>query len=214
VVHLARVEQYLAATQARREGDDDRKRRYDFLRSEYAVGALLAKVRQRLGRGPSWEMTRTLATRTPATLAGLLEGYVADAAAAGDLDRVQRVYAAVAEFSQGILVTPEQAALFADPAFARAHAIDVDRDGAVPAGTPANSARPAAFPAEPDPLPGVADPLAWDSQGSTLFAAEGQAGPAEAFHTEAPAASRDHGDAVCTSCTPRGPAQPSFEDLR
>lgn len=210
---LAQVAAYLDAMDARVAAGDDRKRRYDFLRSEYAVGALLAKLRKHLGREDSWRMTRTLAARTPATLAGLLEGYVADATAAGDLDLVRKVYEGVAEFSQGILVTPVQAALFRDPAFARAHAIDLDRDGAVPAGRPAHEAQPGLFPAEDPLLPGIADPLRWDGGELQLYAGEGTS-PAAAGPRHGEPAAPPPKIATCPSCAPATPAAPGFEDLR
>lgn len=137
---------YLAALQAQK---GQLRRRYDFLRSEFAVAATLSHLRERMGTQGTSYLIETMARAKPDTLAGLLEAFAHAHPPARD-----RLYQDLAAITEGILVTPAQAAAVAGGTLE----IDLDRDGAVP-GRSANQALPEAFPPEPDPMPGVPDPL-------------------------------------------------------
>lgn len=164
LVQLVQAEAYLSGLQERR---GELRGRYDFLRSEYAVGSTLAALRIALGRSEGWLILETMARHKPLDLASLLEHFV------HDFPHLRaRLYQELARITEGILVTPEQAAEVGRQLASRPDLeIDLDRDGEVP-GTSANLLMPALFPPEPSPLPGVEDPLLWEGSGRSLFPAE------------------------------------------
>lgn len=151
LVDLEKAHRYLQELQARK---GTKRGRYDFLRSEHAVGATLARLRQELGPQASAEVCTTLARHRSRDLAQLLEKFVQD-----HPQRKLQVYRILAEATEGILVTPAQVvAIEQDEAQGRATMIDIDQDGVVP-GVSANEAHPALFPRDmpargEEPLPG------------------------------------------------------------
>ncbi|MBI4860490.1 MAG: hypothetical protein HY815_09535, partial [Candidatus Riflebacteria bacterium] len=161
IAHLERARAYVEGLQARK---GQPRGRYDFLRSEYAVANVLARLREALGREQSWLVLKTLSSRKPETLAQLLEGFCHDNPAL----KVS-VYKTIARVTDGILVTEQQAAFVeAEATAGRTVEIDIDQDGKVP-GTSANGKNPTLFPADPVPG-GVQDPLGWQGPVTGLLA--------------------------------------------
>jgi len=152
--HLRRLESWLSTLDKGRP-----RRRYDFLRSEWAVANALAALRQELGRSVNDQVLGVMAGaggRRPTTLAQLVEDFVHQYPALR-----LRVYDILARASEGILVTTEQVAALVDRA--EPFEIDIDRDGSVPGGPAVDAVKrlPTIFPVEPFPVAGSADPLAW-----------------------------------------------------
>lgn len=202
LAHLERVRAYVDGLQAKK---GQKRARYDFLRSEYAVAGTLAGLRERLGPEKSGLVLRTMAVRKPHTLADLVEGFVHDQPALKG-----EVYAILAEVTEGILVTPAQAAwVAAEAAAGRSVEIDLDRDGRVP-GTLARPADPALFPPEPSPFPAVTDPLRWNGTPSRFLAADLGGGGEPHVHRGAFVGPGSAPSAHCARCQAPGARDEAF----
>lgn len=175
---LERARRYVASLQARR---GQLRSRYDFLRSEYAVANVLARLREALGLAATREVCETLARHRPRDLASLIERYVHD-----HPQRKLETYRVIASATEGILITPAQvAAIEAGEKAGRPLEIDVDQDGQLP-GASAAAAHPELFPRDM-PAPGQEPLRAPQPRAATVAAAARPDAPADAI-AAAPAA--------------------------
>ena len=167
---LQKSKDYVTGLQAKK---GQLRSRYDFLRSEYAVAGVLAKLRQALGLDATKDVMSTLAKHNPPDLAALIEDYVHDYPA-----RKEDTYRVVAQATEGILITPAQvAAVQADDAAGHPTEIDVDQDGHVP-GVSANAAHPDQFPRDmpapgQEPLPAPRAPAGTPAMTEAIAPAQG-----------------------------------------
>jgi hypothetical protein len=137
------------------------KRRADMLSSEASVAYNLYMVNHALNGQFFTEMLPVIRDEHPASMAALLEAYVAR-----HPDSKVKVYAALADASGGVLVTNAQVELIRANPTAN---IDLDRDGRVP-GPSAARLKPELFPSESPtfgPVPGLDEKLPSDGPDMT-----------------------------------------------
>lgn len=167
--HMMEVDEYMKRLESMA---GQPRERYDFLRSEFAVGNSLAKLYDGLGKDDAYRVTETLARHNPETMGALMEAFVRD-----HPHLKVKVYEILAQASDEILVTKAQARLVKDHqekmGAKKSIEIDIDRDGSFFGASEedgvvnASSLNPTLFPAEPTPLPGESDPLLRDYRKSS-----------------------------------------------